>query len=175
MSNKQPPKYRAPKNHFSHRTPPTPAPAYTAPVQWMPPSSPVPTPRTLPSFSTPTPAILDSLSFPLGGHSSLTLPLPTFRANHPPTPPPARRQWNFPRNHLARPQPYRLRQHLVILLLAVSLICQLATLAILGIALTRNGLRPSGDALKPSQLSTGPEDGVTQVSSGNSQSTTPEK
>jgi len=174
MSNKQPPKYRAPKSHFSRQAPPTPAPAYTTPIQWMPPSSPVLTPHTLPSFSIPTLDALASLSFPSEEHSSLSLPLLLFRANHPSTPPPARRRWSNPRRHLARPQPYRLRRHLATLLLAAGLLCQLATLAILGTALTWNNSRPFGGTPKQSQLSSGPEDGVTQASSGNSQSTTPE-
>jgi len=174
MSNKQPPKYRAPKSHFSRRAPSTLAPAYTTLIQWTPPSLPVPTLHTLPSFSILTPDALASLSFPSEEHSSPSLPLPLFRANHPSTPPPARRRWSNPRNCLTCPRPYLLHRHLTTLLLAAGLLCQLATLAILGTALTRNDSRPFSGAPKQSQLSSGPEDGITQAVLGNSQSTTPE-
>src|SRR5882757_662632 len=91
------PKYRAPKSHFAKRPPLTPAPAYTAPLQWTPPSSPAPPTFPLPSLPPysllePEPPVLRWS--PLEGPSSRPSPLPTFRANHPSPPP---RPTTFPR------------------------------------------------------------------------------
>jgi len=186
MPTKQPPKYKAPKSHF-HRRPPlpplTPAPAYSAPSQWTPPSSPIlrwtppsspAPPTTLPSFSIPKLDVLASVLFPSEEHLSRPTSLPLFRANHLSTPPPARLRWRSPRSPLAPCHPYRHQRRLVTLLLVAGLACQLATLVILVIALARSDSRPFGGALKPSLHSTGPEDSITQASLGNSQSTTPE-
>src|SRR5712672_4043901 len=89
----QNPKYRAPKSHFQRRPPPTPTLAYSAPLQWTPPSSPVTRSMPLPSlppYSTPGLEYPASRSFPLGEPLSQPTPLPLFRANHPPTPVPQR-------------------------------------------------------------------------------------
>src|SRR5712672_4676246 len=83
------PKYRAPKSHVARRPPLTPAPAYTAPLQWTPPSSLAP-PNTplpnLPPYSLPEPEPPVLRWSPLEGPLSRPNLLPTFRANHPPPP-----------------------------------------------------------------------------------------
>src|SRR5712672_459467 len=176
------PKSRAPKPHFAKRPPPTPAPAYTAPLQWTPPSSPAPPNMPLPNlppYSLPEPEPPVLRWSPLEGPSSRPNLLPTFRANHlspPPTTvsltrnhrPQITRLQNIPCN-----QPPRRRFYLrhETLLLAVLLVLQLAVLVILGTILTHSDWRCCGYELGPPTLSTGPEDVVSQASSGSSQST----
>src|SRR5712671_3688491 len=101
------PKYRAPKTHFQRRPLPTPAPAYSTPLQWMPPSSPSPPNTPLPSlppYSTPGLECPASRLFPWEAPSSQPHLLPTFRANHP-SPQPA--TLPLTRNHRLR-QPLQL-------------------------------------------------------------------
>src|SRR5712672_2512964 len=79
------PKYPAPKSHFARRPPPTPAPTYTAPLQWTPPSSPAPPNMPLPNlppYSLPEPEPPVLRWSPLEEPSSRPNLLPTFRANH---------------------------------------------------------------------------------------------
>src|SRR5712675_756239 len=147
MPPRQNPKYCAPKTHFQKRPPPTPAPAYSAPLQWTPPSSLAPLSMPLPSlppYSTPGLECPVSRSFPLEGPSSQNL-LPTFRANHP-SPRPATftstrdrrlrqplQPWRPPHNQLPHRCLYLSHKTL---LLAVLLVLQLAVLVILGTMLT---------------------------------------
>src|SRR5712672_2623567 len=124
------PKYPAPKSHFARRPPPTPAPAYTAPLQWTPPSSPAPPNMPLPNlppYSLPEPEPPALRWSPLEGPSSRPNFLPTFRANQPP------RRYCYLRHET--------------LLLAVLLILQLAVLVILGTVLTHSDWRRCGDGL----------------------------
>src|SRR5712671_8137593 len=98
MPPKHPLKYKSPKSHFHRQPPPpplSPAPAYSAPLQWTPPSSPVlrwtppslpAPPLTLPPFLIPTPDALASVSFPSEECLPWPTSLPLFRANHPSTP-----------------------------------------------------------------------------------------
>src|SRR5712672_477536 len=177
------PKYRAPKSHFARRPPLTPAPAYTAPLQWTPPSSPAP-PNTplpnLPPYSLPEPEPPVLRWSPLEGPSSRPSLLPTFRANHPsPRPRPA----TFPQTRVRRLQTVPRNQPLLrrfyfrheTLLLAASLVLQLVVLVILGTVLAHSDWRRCGGELELQRLSTGPEGVATQASSGNSQSITPEQ
>src|SRR5712672_3518033 len=165
----QNPKYRAPKSHFQRRPPPTPTLAYSAPLQWTPPSSPVTRSMPLPSlppYSTPELECPASRSFPSGEPLSQPIPLPLFRANHPSPQQPATSplfrnprpvrfpvpQWgNFPCNHPPRRHLYLRHETL---LLVVCLVLQLAALVILGTALTHNDSRLCGGRLRPSRLST---------------------
>src|SRR5712671_251348 len=179
------PKYRAPKSHFAKQPPLTPAPAYTAPLQWTPPSSPAPLNMPLPNlppYSLPEPEPPVLRWSPSEGPSSRPSLLPTFRANHPPpnqtTSFLAERRRsritrfrNVPRS---RPPPRRFSLRRETLLLAVLLVLQLAVLVILGTVLTHSDWRRCGDGLGQLTPSTGPEDVVSQASSGNSQSITPE-
>src|SRR5712671_5731969 len=180
------PKYRAPKSHFAKRPPLTPAPAYTAPLQWTPPSSPAPPNMPLPNlppYSLPEPEPPALRWSPLEGPSSRPNFLPTFRANHPSPPPTTASHlirdhcpmitWtrNLPRNQ--PPRRYCYLRHET-LLLAVLLILQLAVLVILGTVLTHSDWRRCGDGLTLPTHSTGLEDVVSQASSDNLQLITPE-
>src|SRR5712672_955154 len=180
------PKYRAPKSHFAKRPPPTPAPAYTAPLQWTPPSSPAPPNMPLPNlppYSLPEPEPPVLRWSPLEELSSRPNLLPTFRANHPS---PRPRPTTFPRIRDRRPTVAQLPNtpcnrptqgsypRRETLLLVALLVLQLATLVILGTALTHNDWRRCGGGLEPQRLSTGPEGVATQANSDSSQSITPE-
>src|SRR5712671_3853999 len=163
------PKYRAPKSHFQKRPPPTPAPAYSAPLQWTPLSSPVPRSTPLPSlppYSTPGLECPASRLSPWEAPSPWTDLLPTFRANHPsPRPTTLPLTWDrHPRQNLQLRRPpnerpprrhYSLRPE--ILLLAVLLVLQLAVLVILGTMLTHNDWRRCGEGLELLTPSTRPE------------------
>src|SRR5712675_598140 len=151
------PKYRAPKSHFASRPPLTPAPHYTAPLQWTPPSSPAPPNMPLPSlppYSLPEPEPPVLCWSPLEGPSSHPSILPTFRANHPsPRPtvtlvrdrrPLVTRHRNTPRNQPPRHHSYPRRETL---LLAASLALQLAVLVILATVLTHSDWRRCGGGL----------------------------
>src|SRR5882757_9817215 len=146
-------KYRAPKTHFQRRPPPTPTPAYSAPLQWTPPSSPalpnMPLP-SLPPYSTPELEYPASRSFPWEAPSSQLHLLPTFRANHlsprPATLPLIRDR--CPRQPLQLRNPPRnqppCRHHYLrheTLLLVMLLVLQLAALVILGTILTHTNLK----------------------------------
>jgi len=176
-------KYRTPKTHFQKQPPLSPAPAYSAPLQWTPPSSPaIP---NLPPYSTPELECPASRSFPLEEPLAQPTPLPLFRANHPSTPPPfpsfgnpcpmqhpAPRQWNLSCNQQPRRRPYL---RLETLLLVACLVSQLAALMILGTILTQHDLRLCGGGLRLLQPSTGHKGDVTQASLDRSQSITPEQ
>src|SRR5712672_2776417 len=178
------PKYRAPKSHFARRPPLTPAPAYVAPLQWTPPSSPAPPSTPLPSlppYSLPEPEPPVLRWSPSEGPSSRPSLLPTFRANHPPPSPlpsflMGRRRSRIRLRNIpcSRPPPRRFSLRRETLLLVVLLVLQLAVLVILGTALTRNDWKRCGGGLEQPTPSTGLEDVVSQASSGNSQLITPE-
>src|SRR5712671_4268627 len=186
MPPRQNPKYCAPQTHFQKRPPSTPAPAYSAPLQSTPPSSPVtlnmPLP-SLPPYSTLGLEYPTSCLFPLEGPSSQPTLLPTFRANHP-SPRPAMFPLIRDRRPRQPPQPWRPlhnqppRRRLYFshetLLLAVLLILQLAVLVTLGTVLTHSDWRRCGGGLELSTPSTGPEGAVSQASSDKSQLITPE-
>src|SRR5712675_376879 len=179
------PKYRAPKSHFAKRPPLTPAPAYTAPLQWTPPSSPalpnMPLP-SLPPYSLPEPEPPVLRWSPLEEPLSRPNLLPTFRANHPSprlTPLPLSRTHRHlttqPRSApRSRPPPRHIYLRRETLLLYGLLVLQLAVLVILGTVLIHSDWRRCGGGLEQPTLSTGPEGAVFPANSDSSQSTTPE-
>src|SRR5882757_2580308 len=167
------PKYRAPLSHFAKRPPLTPATAYTAPLQWTPPSSPAPPNMPLPNlplYSLPEPEPPVLRWSPSEGPSSRPSLLPTFRANHPPPNPTTsfltgrrRPQITRLRNvRRSRSPPRCFSLHRETLLLAVLLVLQLAVLVILGTVLTHSDWRRCGGELEQPTPSTGLEDIVSQ-------------